>query len=70
MAKKTKDVADRSERAGYTVKDHGHRFFKTLVTEDPNTGELYIPDGFKFVEFLFADLNGTWVILKDEIPNG
>ena len=70
MTKKSKDVAERSERAGYTVKDHGHRFFKKLVIEDPNTGEFYLPDGYKFVEYLYTDLTGVWVILKDEVPNG
>ena len=58
MPKKTKaqahadDVNERSAKAGYEVKDHGHRFFNRKLTIDRTTGEMFMPDGFKFVAFL------------------
>lgn len=75
MAKKTRaqihadDVEARSEVAGYEVKDHGHRFFRKRLATNPLTGEMYMPVGFKFVEWLWidaADDNYVWAILKDE----
>ena len=75
MAKKTRaqihatEVDARSAIAGYEVKDHGHRFFRKRLKMDPVTGEMYMPVGFKFVEFLWvdsADSRFVWVILKDE----
>jgi len=71
MAKKSHadKVAERSARAGYKVKDHGHRFFQIRVKVDTETGEMYLPDGYKFVEFLsydFEDTNYAYLILKDE----
>lgn len=66
------DVAERNEKAGYPVKDHGHRFFRRKVAVDFETGELYLPEGFKFVAFLWDSPidSGVWVILKDEVPGG
>jgi hypothetical protein len=63
------DVDARSVKAGYMVKDHGHRFFRMQLNVDPDTGEMYMPDGYKFTAFLWvdaADQSKVWVILKDE----
>jgi len=77
MAKQTKtkrecqraEVDRRSERAGYEVKDHGHRFFIRDLRVDSETGEVYLPDGYKMVELwgYSEDLPGhATCFIKDE----
>jgi hypothetical protein len=64
------DVDHRTEVAGYVVKDHGHRFFIKSLAYNVSTGEMYMPEGFKFVEYVGPDAanpGNMLAVLKDEI---
>jgi hypothetical protein len=63
-----------SEKAGYPVKNHGHRHYRLRLKIDPDTGEIYLPVGYKWVSFIDIDRTtlGTvdmyaFVLVKDEI---
>jgi hypothetical protein len=63
-------AAESSRKAGYLVKNHGHRFFYTSVVRDLMTGEMYLPEETKFVQFVCQDTteaDRVWVVLKDEL---
>ena len=84
MAKKTKNAkpkmreltdwhfepdAELSEKAGYPVKNHGHRHYKLRLAIDSDTGEIYLPVGYKWKMFLGIDPDDTafaFVLVKDE----
>ena len=88
MAKKTKNAkpkprltdwhfepdAELTERAGYPVKNHGHRHYRLRLKIDAVTGEIYLPVGYKWLQFLGTDTTTTeaegdyaYVLVKDEI---
>lgn len=61
-------------KAGYPVKNHGHRHYKLRLKVDDETGEIFLPVGYKWVSFIAMDdttteNDGEWafVLVKDEI---
>lgn len=63
-----------TEKAGYPVKNHGHRHYLKRLKVDDETGEVYLPVGYKWVGFVREDdttteAEGTYayVLVKDEI---
>lgn len=63
-----------TERAGYEVKNHGHRHYRLRLRIDDESGEIYLPVGYKWVSFIDIDRTTlgsvemyAWVLVKDEI---
>lgn len=63
-----------SAKAGYDVKNHGHRHYRLRLKVDGDTGEIYLPVGYKWVSFIEMDNTTTeaegeyaFVLVKDEI---
>ena len=63
-------VIGREAAAGYKVKEHGHRFFTKRLKIDAVTNEVYLPAGYKWVQFVALDTEDptyAFVVVKDEI---
>lgn len=63
-----------TKKAGYPVKNHGHRHYRLRLKIDEVTGEIYLPVGYKWVAFIEMDETTThvegayaFVLVKDEI---